>query len=149
MIQGQVLRLSRTFPVSRERVFKAWTDPEELKKWWLLGHGWRLNVVEVDLRVEGRYRIGLVSTEEKNMVHEVNGIFRRVEAPDRLVYTWRVKDPKGNDEESLVTVEFRDKGSSSTELVLTHDRLENRGSRQTTYDGWLMVLDGLVRLLGS
>ena len=148
MSQGQQLRLSRTFPVPQERVFKAWTNPEELKKWWLLGHGWRLNVVEVDLRVGGRYRIGLESTEN-NLVHEVNGIFRRVEAPDRLVYSWRVRDPKGDDEESLVTVEFHGKGSSSTELVLTHDRLENRESRQTTYDGWLMVLDGLVRLLES
>lgn len=103
-------------------------------------------MVEVDLRVGGHYRIGLTSTE-RDMVHEVNGIFRRVEAPSRLVYTWTARDPNGRDEESLVTVEFRDKGSDSSELVLTHEGVENHESRQTTYDGWLMVLDGLMRLL--
>jgi uncharacterized protein YndB with AHSA1/START domain len=142
------LRLSRTFSVPRERIFRAWTSPEELKKWWLLGQGWRLNVVEVDLRVEGHFRIGLVSTENE-MKHEVSGSFKEISEPDRLVYTWNVKDSQGRDEESLVTVEFHPVSISTTELVLTHDHIETKESRQNTYDGWIMVLDGLRRLLGS
>lgn len=144
--QQSPLRLSRRFPIARARVFKAWTDPAELKKWWLLGHGWRLNVAEIDLRVGGRYRIGLVSTEN-SQVHEVCGVYRQVSVPNMLIYTWTVSDPKTGDDESLVTVEFRENGPSSTEVVLTHDRVRGRESRQSTYDGWLMVLDGLTRLL--
>jgi uncharacterized protein YndB with AHSA1/START domain len=139
------LRLTRSFKVPRTRVFQAWTDPEELKKWWQLGHSWKLTVAEVDLRVGGKYRIGLSSTENSSR-HHVTGTFQEVSAPERLVYTWNVEDSSSNDE-SVVTVEFLDKGSS-TDVVLRHDRLAGKESRQSTYDGWLIVLDGLARLLG-
>jgi uncharacterized protein YndB with AHSA1/START domain len=140
------LRLTRSFGVPRERLFEAWTNPEELKNWWHLGHGWKLSVAEVDLRVGGRYRIGLASSQGEAK-HTVTGTFREVSVPERLVYTWIVEDPRTNEQESIVTVEFHDKGSS-TELVLKHDKLVNRESRQNTYDGWVTVLVGLSRLLG-
>ncbi len=133
------------FGVPRTRLFEAWTDPEELKKWWQLGHGWKLTVAEVDLRVGGKYRIGLTSTRD-DAKHNVTGTFREVTAPERLVYTWIVEDPRMRGEESVVTVEFHDKGSS-TELVLKHDMLVGKESHQSTYEGWLMVLDGLRRML--
>ena len=140
------LRTTRTFPVPRDRVFQAWTKPEELKKWWQLGHGWKLSIVQVDLRVGGKYRIGLDSTRE-NAKHHVSGTYREVLIPEKLVYTWTTENPERG-EESLVTVEFRDKGSS-TELVLTHDLLVNKQEHESTYEGWLIVLDGLRRMLES
>jgi uncharacterized protein YndB with AHSA1/START domain len=143
--QEASLKLTRTFRVPRTRVFQAWTDPNELKKWWQLGHGWKLTVAEVDLRVGGKYRIGLSSTKDSSR-HHVTGTFQEVSPPERLVYTWNVEDPKSNDE-SVVTVEFLDRGSS-TDVILKHDRLAGRESHQNTYDGWLIVLDGLTRLLG-
>jgi len=139
------LKLTRSFKVPRARVFQAWMDPEELKKWWQLGQGWKLTVAEVDLRVGGKYRIGLSSTQNASR-HQVTGTFREISVPERLVYTWNVEDPGSNDEESLVTVEFLDRGAS-TEVVLKHDRLVARESRQNTYDGWFIVLEGLSRLL--
>lgn len=144
--QNEPLILTRSFKASRSKVFQAWTEPEELKKWWLLGQGWRLNIVEVDLRVGGKYRIGLVSTQQ-GVTHEVSGIFQEVSPPERLVYTWTTKDPGSTGDNSLVTVEFREKGSS-TEVVLKHERLAGGQSRQSTYEGWLTVLDGLARLIG-
>jgi len=143
----EFLRLSRSFKVSRDRLFHAWTNPDELKKWWQLGHGWKLTVAEVDLKVGGRYRIGLTSTEG-NVKHDVTGVFQEVRVPERLVYSWTVEDPRSGGEESMVTVEFHDKGGS-TELVLRHEKLGGKDSRQSTYDGWLMVLDGLARLMDS
>jgi uncharacterized protein YndB with AHSA1/START domain len=52
------LRLTRTFRAPRDTVFQAWTDPEELKRWWG-PPGYATPVVELDLRVGGRYRIGM------------------------------------------------------------------------------------------
>lgn len=139
------LKLTRMFKVPRTRVFQAWTDPEDLKKWWQLGHGWKLTVADVDLRIGGKYRIGLTSTENASR-HEVTGTFREISAPERLVYTWTVESSGSSREESIVTVEFLEKGAA-TEVVLRHDRLEAKDSRQDTYKGWLLVLDGLYRLL--
>ncbi len=52
------LRLTRTFAAPREKVFRAWTDPEELKKWF--GPvGYATPMAEVDLRVGGKYQLGM------------------------------------------------------------------------------------------
>jgi uncharacterized protein YndB with AHSA1/START domain len=140
------LKLTRLFRAPRTRVFQAWTNPEDLKEWWQLGHGWKLAVAEVDLRVGGKYRIGLTSTENASR-HEVTGTFREISAPERLVYTWNTENSGSKSEESLVTVEFLERGAA-TKVLLRHDHLEAKDSRQNTYNGWLLVLDGLSRLLG-
>ncbi len=139
------MRTTRTFPVPRHRLFEAWTSPDELKKWWQLGQGWKLSIVEVDLKVGGNYRIGLDSNQG-DAKHHVTGTFREVSVPEKLVYTWTTEDQIHRGEESLVTVEFHEKGSSS-ELVLTHDLLVTKQEHESTYEGWLMVLDGLRRML--
>jgi len=118
-----------------------------LKKWWQLGYGWKLTVVEMDLRVGGQYRIGLDSAKG-DAKHHVTGTFRQVTVPERLVYTWTAGDQNMRGEESIVTVEFHDKGSSS-ELILTHDLLVTKQEHESTYEGWLMVLDGLRRMIES
>lgn len=142
---GNSLKLVRSFSVPRERLFQAWTEPEELKKWWQLGHGWKLTVAEVDLRVGGKYTIGLSSTHN-DAWHKVSGTFREVSIPERLVYTWSVEDSRARQEESIVTVEFIDRGSSS-ELVLKHERIMGKEPRESNYNGWLLVLDGLTKML--
>jgi len=54
--RATALTLRRTFQASRERVFRAWTSPEEMKRW--KGPGDRTTpIVEVDLRVGGAYRV--------------------------------------------------------------------------------------------
>jgi|SRR5919108_3402652 uncharacterized protein YndB with AHSA1/START domain len=141
------LTLTRSFKAPRARVFQAWTNPDELKKWWQLGHGWKLNIVEVDLKVGGKFRIGLTSSSS-DATHEVTGVFREVLPPERLVYTWTTNDSESKGDHSLVTVDFRDKGAS-TEVALRHERLAEKQTRQNTYDGWLIVLDGLARLMGG
>lgn len=60
-VQEHALKLTRTFRASRQTVFHTWTDPQELRKWWKLGDGWTLNTAEIDLRVGGKFRIGVKS----------------------------------------------------------------------------------------
>ena len=139
------MKTTRTFQVPRSRLFEAWTSPDELKKWWQLGHSWKLTIAEIDLRVGGKYRIGLDSTRD-DAKHHVTGTFREVSVPEKLVYTWTVEDQAHQGEESLVTAEFHDKGSSS-ELVLTHDLLVTNQEHESTYEGGLMVLEGLRLML--
>ena len=56
---GAMLRMNRTFNAPREKVFQAWTQPEYLRNWWGMSAGYTAPIVEVDLRVGGRYRLAM------------------------------------------------------------------------------------------
>jgi uncharacterized protein YndB with AHSA1/START domain len=66
----------------------------------------------------------------------LGGTYREVEPPARLVYTWRWETgPAADGSESLVTVEFRDRGRQ-TELVLTHSEFPASHGPAPYQMGW-------------
>ena len=136
--QGEALEVRRTFAAPRERVFQAWTAPEELKRW--AGPGpMTAPVAEVDLRVGGRYRIHM--RDPQGTEHRVIGEYREVDPPRRLVYTWTWEtNPLVTD--SIVTVEFHERGAS-TEVVLRHEGLPSVESRDRHSSGWTQCLEKL------
>ena len=135
---GLSLRVSRTFDAPRARVFRAWTDAEEVKRW--MGPG-TTNVrgTEMDLRVGGRYRIHMRSAEGQDF--HVSGVYREVSPPERVVYTWQwAHEP--DVAPMLVTVEFHERGNR-TEVVLTHEGLPSEASLKGHEHGWHGCLDKL------
>jgi uncharacterized protein YndB with AHSA1/START domain len=137
------LQLRRTFAAPREKVFRAWTDPEELKKWWG-PPGYGTPSAEVDLRVGGKYRLGMRKLPDGPLFY-LAGTFREVRAPERLTYTWRWEaEPEHG--ETLVTVEFHTRGGS-TEIVLTHELFPTEKARQEHERGWSSSFDKLARIL--
>ena len=96
---GESLTVSRTIPAPRARVFKAWTTPSEVKKWWSLGEGWKTPKAEVDLRVGGK--LSIANEPEGGGAVTITGEFVLVEPPNKLVYTWVF--PGEKTEESLIT----------------------------------------------
>jgi uncharacterized protein YndB with AHSA1/START domain len=90
---------------SPARVFSAWTDPDQLRRWW--GPiGATCPTADVDLRVGGRYRIANRFPDGKTIW--IVGEFEVVAPPHRLVYTWRL-DP-GPERTERVTVSFEPHG---------------------------------------
>ncbi len=86
------LEVSRTVAAPRETVFQAWTDPEILTKWWRVDAGWSTPIAEVDLRVGGRYRLGMFEPG-KDGPYVVGGEYREVTPPEKLVFTWIWEGP--------------------------------------------------------
>jgi len=137
------LNLRRIFKTRREKVFRAWTDPEELKKWWG-PEGYATPSAEVDLRVGGKYRLGMRKLPNGEIFY-LSGTYREVRPPERLVYTWRWEaEPEYG--ETLVTVEFLQAGNS-TEVVLTHEFFPTEKARDDHNRGWSSCLDRLAKLL--
>lgn len=142
-MERAILTLSRTFAASRERVFAAWTEPEQIKKWF--GPD-ACEVIEahVDLRVGGEYRFW--ATSPRMGEFSLRGEYREVIPPAKLVYTWQWEnDPDFADQETRVTVEFLDAGGS-TEVRLTHENLPSADSVKNHEHGWSGSFDKLEKM---
>lgn len=136
------VRLVEVFDAPRERVFAAWTEPDELKSWWGPGR-YKTTRADVDLRPGGRYELVL----EPGAMHLV-GEFCEIVPPERLVYTWQWVSGVPDTRESLVTVEFRDLGAR-TEVVLLHDSFAGPGPVDMYGAGWASGLAKLRIHLGE
>ncbi len=58
-----LLALKRSHPVAPEKVWRAWTDPKAIAKWWGPGGNDPVATAELDLRVGGRFRIVFGGTD--------------------------------------------------------------------------------------
>ena len=136
------LRIRRRFAASPEALFRAWTEPEQIKRWLAPTDEFSTPVAQVDLCVGGSYRIQMKSPEGKP--HTAVGSYRTVDFPAKLVLTWDWQEQSIG--ETVVTVEFREQGNG-TELTLTHELFPDAKSRDHHDQGWNGCLDRLARAL--
>lgn len=139
-VSEATLTVRRTYPVPRSRLFKAWSDPADLMKWFA-PPGLDTPVAEIDFRVGGTYRFGMRRLSEGSLIF-VSGTYREIVPPSRIVFTWsfethfEVKD-------SVVTIDFLDV-PGGTELVLTHELLPTTKERDSHEAGWTGILEKLA-----
>jgi uncharacterized protein YndB with AHSA1/START domain len=134
------LVISRIYPASVERVFKAWTDANQLGQWFAPTDDYTTKA-NVDLRVGHEYRIAI--THKGGNVHTILGTYRVIQPPNKLVYTWRWEGGPASD--TLVTVDFTPRGES-TEVTITHEQFTNVEDRDKHAEGWNGCLSRLPRL---
>lgn len=140
------LRLTRTFEADAEVLFRAWTDPDRMRRW-MCPEGAVVEDLSADPVVGGAYRIVMRTGDGER--HTAVGEYREIDRPRRLVFTWGWEEEEASLEPggSLVTVEL-DERDGSTELVLTHERLPSAESRDGHQQGWESSLNNLERLVG-
>ena len=137
------LTLNRHYPVAPEKVWRAWTDPQALSKWWGPGPGEPVSAAELDVRAGGRFRIVFGGPDGK--AHECAGVYREVVPNRRLVFTWSW--PRTTPERiSVVTVEFK-AAPQGTDLSFTHEQLFDEKVRDDHKRGWTGTLDKLGEFL--
>jgi len=114
------VQVTRSFKAPRALVYRAYTEPELLRRWLLGPPGWSMPVCEMDVRVGGRYRWRWRS-DENGKEFGFSGVFREVQPPARLVHT-EAYDPgtvaDGYPNEAIVTVTFTDEGQRTTMTTL-------------------------------
>ena len=134
------LTLQRHYPVAPEKVWRAWTDAEAVKRWWGPGPGEPVSLAELDVRVGGRFRIVFGGPDGK--MHECAGVYKEVVPNRKLVFTWHW--PNSTPERvSVVTIIFQAVGKG-TELVFKHEQLFDEKARDDHKRGWSASLDKLA-----
>ena len=132
------LELERRYAAAPAKVWRAWTDPQAIKRWWGPGtpHD-PVSLAELDVRPGGRFRI--VFGGPQGTDHEVRGVYREVlrasaSGTGKLVFTWTW--PNSTPErESLVTLLFKADGGG-TALAFRHEQLFDETVRDNHRRGW-------------
>jgi uncharacterized protein YndB with AHSA1/START domain len=138
------LILSRIIDAPRELVFRMWTDPAHLAKWWG-PRGFTNPVCEIDARPGGALRIVMRAPDGTD--YPMAGVFREIVAPERLVFTNCALDHDGNILlDGLTVVSFAEEGGKTKLTVQTHAvALVPAAARYLDgmKAGWEQTLDGL------
>jgi uncharacterized protein YndB with AHSA1/START domain len=139
------VRLHHVVAAPREAAFRAWTTPDELRRWWGPGEFTTLSA-EIDLRPGGMYRLVLQPPGGPPL--HLGGTYREVDPPRRLVYTWQWLSGVPDTRESLVTVEFEDLGPS-TRVTVIHNGFDEDSPTAPYESGWRSGLAKLADLLAE
>jgi len=147
------LVIERVFDAPRERVWKAWTDPELLMRWWG-PEGFTAPVIQVDPRVGGKYLYCMRSPDGQD--YWSTGVYRELVAPERFVATDSFADEHGNvvpatfygmsseyPREMVVTVTLEEQGGK-TKLTLVHAGMPSGEDRELARAGWTGSFDKLA-----
>lgn len=145
MASQLAVAVRRRFRASRERIFRAFTAPRDLTRWFSPSVDIGTEVLEHDLRVGGSYRLRFTLPGGESNV--VRGEFLELDPPERLAFTWTWEPPDPHAGiETLVTIVLREDGDR-TEVSIAHDRFPTNASRDRHDAGWTSTLDRLDDLL--
>ncbi len=135
------LFIQRLIPAPPERVFDAWTNSDELQKWWG-PKDVRCLSAEIDLRLGGQYRIAN-ELPDKTVIW-ITGEFEVIERPHLLIYTWMIESTSPATER--VTVQF-EKYHQGTMISLKHELIPTAELCDQHQLGWHSCLSELVDYL--
>jgi uncharacterized protein YndB with AHSA1/START domain len=149
---AQELTLKRTFNAPRELVFKAWTDPALVAKWWGPNE-FTTPICELDARPGGK--IYIVMHGPKGTDFDIDlpmtGVFQEFDPPRRLVFTAEaLPDEKGIPQlVTLDTVTFKEvdgKTNMTLHVVVVKSTPASAGALAGMEMGWSQSLDKLAEL---
>jgi uncharacterized protein YndB with AHSA1/START domain len=139
-----VLAIRRRYGVAPEKVWRAWTEPQALSRWFGPGEDNSVTRAELDVREGGRYHIAFRTPDGQE--HDVSGVYQVVELHRKLSFTWAWKSTP--DRVSLVTVEFTPDGPGC-EMAFVHERFFDQQARDGHERGWTATLAKLDRILAT
>ncbi len=139
--------IERELDAPRELVWKVWTDPDQVARWWGPEHFTTpREKIEFDLRPGGVCRLTMVGPEGEEYPSE--GHFGVVEAPQRLSFGEQSTEHPMI-ESGETTVEFIELGAERTKVIVTSRMVCASELIDMARAGWGSQLDKLERLLAS
>jgi uncharacterized protein YndB with AHSA1/START domain len=139
----QALVVERVLSASPEQVFDAFLDPAKLVKWWG-PQGFSIIHCEVEAKVGGKWRIGMKSPNSSE--HWIQGVYREINSPHRLVFTWIWEKSERVNPETTVTITLVG-NQQQTQLRLVHEPFETKEQHIGHEKGWFDSLQALSQML--
>ena len=141
-MNGETLRIERTFQAPAQAVFDAWTSEEVMRRWFRGQHGWETPDAQVDLRVGGAVRV-VMRDPAKDVEHGGGGEYTEIDPPARLAFTWTWDD---DPRETLIEIDFEE-AEGATIVRFTHSGLRDEESVRSHEEGWTVCFENLERAL--
>lgn len=133
------IRIERSFDCRPGRVWDAWTKPDLMDRWFCPNPDLRVSS-HADAREGGAYRVNMGGE------YIVSGSYQRLEERAVLECTWQWEHETLT---TLLRVEFAQRGSGGTDLVLVHSDFTDAADAEATREGWELSLDRLAQLLAG
>ena len=135
--------LERRFDFSIERVFDAWLNPDDARRFLFVAPTGTITRAEIDPRVEGTFIITRRDARGDEIEHV--GHYDEIDRPTRLAFTFGV--PKFSLMVTRVIIDLQPLQSACA-LTLTHEGVPSEWS-ESAREGWKGILDGLAAHLAN
>lgn len=139
----RVLVVTRLLDAPRRLVFKVWTDPLHLARWWG-PEGFTLLTCEADVRPGGTWLRRMRAPS--GSLHVKRGVYREIVPPERLVFTYADEEADGLGHETVVTISLAEEGHR-TRLTLRQELFLTVEARDSHLGGWSTALQRLADYL--
>ena len=139
--------IEHVFDAPRELVWKAWTDPEHVAKWWG-PHGMTTRVDELDLRPGGRWRYVMMAPDGSE--YPQKGVFREIVPPETIVTSAEFEVGAEGPHKVILTYRFDDLGDK-TKLTMRSGMYLPMGEQEQmgVIEGWNSNFDSLDDYLAT
>ena len=142
-MENDSVKIYTTIHAPVEMVWKAWTDPDLILKWFGSDpQGWGFKAV-LDPRPEGNFEISFCNSDGTEFT--CHGRYAEVEKPKKLAFTWEWKNEPGV--ESFVTLLFSPE-NNHTRMQFEHAHV-GTASAHNYLEGWKSTFAKLDRLLSG
>ena len=116
------IRITREFDAPRHLVYRAWTTPELVRRWWA-GERGEVTIAEIDLRVGGTWRY--VMTAHGDFEVAFHGVYRELVENERIVSTEVYEGAPDAEALNTLTLSERD-GRTTMTILVQHQSQANR-----------------------
>jgi uncharacterized protein YndB with AHSA1/START domain len=114
--------ITREFDAPKHLVYKAWTTPELIKRWWSANRG-VVTIADVDLRVGGKWRYVMMTDDGFEV--GFHGEFREIVPNERIVSTEAFEGIPNADEAAAVnTLTLTEQNGRTTLTILAEHKLK-------------------------
>ncbi|MBX3095423.1 MAG: SRPBCC domain-containing protein [Fimbriimonadaceae bacterium] len=140
------LEVKRIVNATPERIYRAWTDAEQLRQWHC-PEGMTVKSAETPGTAGSTYEITMVSPDGSE--HPVHGEFTELVPNERIVLTWNYIWGGETRPTTQITVSLLPINPSETQITLLHEYFQYEEDRDDHRDGWTSALANLDHYLAD